>query len=166
MASETSACSPCGETAEWLSPAELAAWLAILRLCMKLPFALECQLQRDAGLSMTEYQVLAMLSERPGHTMRMSELAQVTNASLSRLSHLIKRLEQRELARREPDPCDGRFTNAVLTKTGLETLIAAAPGHVATVRKLVIDALPPERLRRLGQDAEKIVAALQPGPEH
>lgn len=166
MASETPACGPCGEAAEWLSPAELTAWLAVIRLVVKLPWALECQLQHDSGLSMTEYQVLAMLSDRPEHTMRMSELAEATNASLSRLSHLIKRLEQREFVRREPDPSDGRFTNALLTKTGLDTLVAAAPGHVATVRRLVIDALPPDRLRRLGHDADRIVQRLEAGLRH
>jgi len=76
------------------------------------------------------------------------------------------RLEQREYVRREPDPTDGRFTNAVLTQTGLDTLVAAAPGHVATVRRLVIDALPPDRLRRLGQDADRIVQRLDAGLRH
>src|SRR6266498_5492356 len=87
----------------------------------KLRWALECQLQQDAGLSFVEYHALARLSENPGHTMRMSELAEVTNASLSRLSHLIKRLELRGLVRREPDPADGRYTNAILTDEGFQT---------------------------------------------
>jgi DNA-binding MarR family transcriptional regulator len=101
-----------------------------------------------------------MLSERPERTMRMSSLAEVTNASLSRLSHLVKRLEGRGLVRREPDPADGRFTNAILTDKGFRTLAEAAPGHVAHVRSLVIDALTPEQLRRLGRDAERITARI------
>ena len=100
---------------KWLTAAELDAWLSLVRLFMWLPWSIDQQLQRDSNLSMVEYQVLAMLSTRPQQTMRMSSLAEVTNASLSRLSHLVKRLEARGLVRREPDPADGRFTNAILT---------------------------------------------------
>jgi len=109
---------------------------------------------------MLEYQVLAMLSESPERTMRMSSLADVANASRSRLSHLVTRLEGRDLVRREPDPDDGRFTNATLTEKGFQTLAAAAPGHVAHVRSLVIDAVSPEQLRRLGRAAERIVSRI------
>jgi DNA-binding MarR family transcriptional regulator len=109
---------------------------------------------------MVEYQVLAMLSNRPEWTMRMSALAEVTNASLSRLSHLVKRLEARGLVRREPDPYDGRFTNAILTDEGFRTLADAAPGHVAHVRSLVIDVLSPEQLRRLGLAADRIMSRI------
>ena len=90
--------------------------------------------------------------------MRMSSLADLANSSLSRLSHLVKRLEDRGLVRREPDPSDGRFTNAILTDEGFRTLAEAAPGHVAHVRSLVIDVLSPEQLRRLGLTADRIVA--------
>jgi DNA-binding MarR family transcriptional regulator len=145
---------------KWLTAAELDAWLSVVRLLMWLPWSIDQQLQRDANLSMVEYQVLAMLSQRPRRTMRMSSLAEVTNASLSRLSHLIKRLEGRGLVRREPDPADGRFTNAILTDDGLRTLTAAAPAHVAHVRSLVIDVLSPEQLRRLGRDADRIVSRI------
>ena len=92
--------------------------------------------------------------------MRMSSLADLANAALSRLSHLVKRLEERGLARREPDHADGRFTNAILTETGLVTLAEAAPGHVAHVRALVIDVLSPEQLRRLGQAADRIMSRI------
>jgi DNA-binding MarR family transcriptional regulator len=108
---------------------------------IKLPAALDVQLQRDSGLSYFEYMVLAMLSERPGRTMRMSELAAVTNASLSRLSHVASRLEKQNYLRREPCPGDGRAINAVLTDAGMAKVVAAAPGHVATVRRLVFDAM-------------------------
>src|SRR3954451_9231822 len=126
---------------KWLAAPELDSWLSVVRLMAWLPWSIDQQLRRDSNLSMVEYQVLAMLSESPERTMRMSELAEVTNASLSRLSHLVKRLEGRGLVRREPDPVDGRFTNATLTEPGLRTLAAAAPGHVAHVRSLVIDVL-------------------------
>jgi len=127
----------------------------------KLRWALECQLQHDAGLSFLEYHALARLSENPGNTMRMSELAEVTNASLSRLSHLIKRLELRKLVRREPDPRDGRFTNAILTPAGLRLLTASAPAHVAKVRHLVIDALTPADLRQLRTASERILQRIE-----
>jgi DNA-binding MarR family transcriptional regulator len=90
--------------------------------------------------------------------MRMSSLAEVTNASLSRLSHLVKRLEDRDLVCREPDRADGRFTNAILTDDGFRALADAAPGHVAHVRSLVIDVLSPEQLRRLGLAADRIMS--------
>jgi DNA-binding MarR family transcriptional regulator len=125
-----------------------------------LPRALDQQLRRDAGLGMMEYQVLAMLSGRPRRTMRMSTLAEETNSSLSRLSHLVKRLEERDLVRREPDPADGRFINAILTDKGFETLAEAAPAHVAHVRSLVIDVLSPEQLRRVGLAADRIMSRI------
>ncbi len=146
-----------GPASNWLSPEQLLAWRTFSRMMAKLPWALECQLQRSAGLSFVEYHALAMLSEHADHTMRMSELAALTNASLSRLSHLVKRLEQRELVRREPDPDNGRFTNAILTERGYATLVAAAPAHVAGVRELVVDALSPAQLRQLGTAAEVIL---------
>jgi DNA-binding MarR family transcriptional regulator len=145
---------------QWLSGAELESWLAVVRLMTWLPWSVDQQLRRDSNLRMVEYQVLAMLSESPERTMRMSSLAQVTNASLSRLSHLFKRMEERGLVRREPDPADGRFTSAILTGEGSRVLAAAAPGHVAHVRSLVIDVLSPEQLRRTGQAANRIMSRI------
>jgi DNA-binding MarR family transcriptional regulator len=145
---------------KWLTSAEVDSWLSLVRLLTWLPWSIDQQLRRDSNLGMVEYQVLAMLAESPGRTMRMSALAEVTNASLSRLSHLFKRLEQRGLARREPDPADGRFTNAILTEQGFKALADAAPRHVAHVRSLVIDVLSPEQLRRLGRDADRIMARI------
>ena len=144
----------------WLSESEVNSWLSVVRLMMWLPWSVDQQLQRDSDLAMVEYQVLAMLSERPDRTMRMSALAEVTNASLSRLSHLVKRLEARGLVRRAPDPSDGRFTNAILTEEGFKRLADAAPAHVAHVRSLVIDVLSPEQLRRLGMAADRIVSRI------
>jgi DNA-binding MarR family transcriptional regulator len=116
------------EAVRWLTPGELRSWLSLVRLMTWLPWSIDQQLQRDANLSIVEYQVLAMLSDSPKRTMRMSALAEVTNASLSRLSHLVKRLEARGFVRREQDPTDGRFTIAILTDQGMLTLVAAAPG--------------------------------------
>jgi DNA-binding MarR family transcriptional regulator len=145
---------------KWLTAAEVDSWLSVVRLITWLPWSIDQQLQRDSNLRMVEYQVLAMLSESPQRTMRMSSLAEVTNASLSRLSHLVQRLERRGLVRRESDPTDGRFTNAILTREGFERLVEAAPRHVAYVRSLVIDALTPEQLRRLGRDANRITSRI------
>jgi DNA-binding MarR family transcriptional regulator len=145
---------------KWLTTAELDSWISLVRMMTWLPWSIDQQLQRDSNLGVVEYQVLAMLSGSPERRMRMSSLAEVTNASLSRLSHLVKRLEDRGLVRRQPDPADGRFTNAILTDHGFQALAAAAPGHVAHVRSLVIDILSPEQLRRLGQVAERIMSRI------
>jgi len=144
----------------WLTAEELDSWLSLVRLMTWLPWLIDQQLQRDSSLAMVDYQVMAMLSESPQRTMRLSSLAEVTNASLSRLSRVVTRLENRGLVRREPDPTDGRFTRAILTEEGFHTLAEAAPRHVALVRSLVIDVLSPEQLRRLGRDAERIMARI------
>jgi DNA-binding MarR family transcriptional regulator len=153
--------SPDGEDAGlWLTPGQLASWLSVVRLITRLPWAIDAQLLRDADLSMIEYMTMAMLSGAPERTLRMSELAERASSSLSRLSHLVKRLESRGYVRREADPADGRFTNAILLPAGLTKLESAAPAHVAYVRRLVVDNLSPERLRRLGQDADRIVGRI------
>jgi DNA-binding MarR family transcriptional regulator len=148
-------------TVRWLDDEEEAAWRALATVMVTLPWALECQLQRDAGLSFIEYHTLARLSENPDHTLRMSELAGLANASLSRLSHLVKRLEGRGLVRREPDPADGRFTNAILTKAGYAKLVASAPAHVATVRSMVIDAFSRAELRQLREASERLFGRIK-----
>jgi DNA-binding MarR family transcriptional regulator len=145
---------------DWLTTAELDSWLSLVRLMTWLPWSIDQQLRRDSNLGMVEYQVMARLSLSPERTLRMSSLADLANASLSRLSHLVKRLEERGLMRREPDPADGRFTNAILTDTGFQVLEEAAPGHVAYVRSLVIDVLSPEQLRRVGLAADRIVSRI------
>ena len=144
----------------WLTPDQLASWLSVVRLITRLPWAIDTQLQRDADLSMMEYMAMAIVAGAPQRTMRMSDLAERISSSLSRLSHLIKRLESRGYVRREADAADGRFTNAILLPAGFSKLESAAPAHVAYVRQLVIDNLSPERLRRLGQDADRIVGRI------
>ena len=142
----------------WLTPAQVDSWLSVVRMMTWLPWSIDQQLRRDSDVSMVEYQVMARLSQSPERTLRMSALADLANSSLSRLSHLVKRLEGRGFVGREPDPADGRFTNAILTDKGFETLAAAAPAHVAHVRSLVIDVLTPEQLRRLGQMADRVMS--------
>lgn len=147
----------------WLSPDERAAWLSLVGVMVKLPAALDAQLQRDAGLSYIEYMVLAMLSEQPSRQLRMSELAGTINSSLSRLSHVAKRLEGQGFIERLPDAADGRYTNAVLTDTGLAAIVDSAPGHVAAVRSLVFDTLTAAQLSGLQSVGDRIMAKLDPG---
>jgi DNA-binding MarR family transcriptional regulator len=134
----------------WLSPDEQAAWRQLVALLFRLPSALDAQLQRDAGISNFEYMVLSGLSEAENRTLRMSDLATMASGSLSRLSHVVSRLEKRGWVRREACPGDGRFVNAVLTDEGMAKVVATAPGHVEAVRRLVVDALSPEQLSALG----------------
>ena len=145
---------------EWLTAEELDSWLSVVRLMTWLPWSIDQQLQRDSKLGMVDYQVMAMLSESPQRTMRLSSLAEVTNASLSRLSRVVTRLEQRGLVRREPDHDRRTLHQSNPHREGLQALAEAAPGHVAHVRSLVIDVLSPEQLRRLGRDADRIMARI------
>jgi DNA-binding MarR family transcriptional regulator len=147
----------------WLSAEELETWQALHLVIASLPAALGNQLQRHSDLSFLDYYVLAGLSEQPDHTMRLSRLAILANSELSRLSHLVRRLENRGLVRREPDPADGRFTNAILTEDGYAELVKAAPGHVELVRQLVFDPLSESERRTLHKVLAKIIPGLTDG---
>ena len=103
-----------------------------------------------------------MLSEAPDRTLRMTELAARTNATLARLSHVVSRLEERGLVRREPCPTDRRATNAVLTAVGWDAVVDAAPGHVANVRDLVIGPLSDEDVADLDRITARILSRLDP----
>jgi DNA-binding MarR family transcriptional regulator len=144
----------------WLDAEERDAWLQIAGLIMRLPAALDTQLQRDAAMSHFEYAVLARLSETPDRTLRMSTLAAFANSSLSRLSHSVKRLERKGWVHRAPCAEDGRFTNATLTDEGYARLAEAAPGHVEIVRRLVIDTLSRSDLRQMGSAGRRVLEAI------
>lgn len=146
----------------WLSADEIAAWTRLVAVVELLPGVLDSQLQRDADVSHFEYFVLAMLSETPGRTLRMTELAASTNATLPRLSHVVARLERRGLVTRTPCAEDRRATNAELTDAGFDLLVAAAPGHVETVRHYVIDALRPRQVRALREICDAVLGRLDP----
>jgi DNA-binding MarR family transcriptional regulator len=146
----------------WLSDRELAAWVRLAAVMELLPGVLDSQLRRDAELTHFEYFTLAMLSEAPKRTLRMTSLARRTNATLPRLSHVIRRLEERSLVARFPCPEDARATNARLTKQGWDKVRETAPGHVATVRQHVIDALSPEQVSQLTGIADAILTRLDP----
>ena len=138
---------------QWLTEQEVDAWRSLAKLMFRLPAALDAQLLRDNNLTLFDYFMLSGLSMSPGRAMRMSELARSVSSSLSRLSNVVKRLEQRGLLRREPDPVNGRYTNAVLTEAGWELVVAAAPGHVAAVRRYVIDGLTDDQINTLREVA-------------
>jgi DNA-binding MarR family transcriptional regulator len=146
----------------WLSTEESAAWVRLIALAELLPGALDAQLLRDAGLTHFEYVALMALAEAPDRTMRMTELASRTNATLPRLSHVARRLEERGLIRRFPCPTDRRATNATVTEAGLQLIADAAPGHVETVRAQVLDALTPDQLQQLYSIAGAVLARLDP----
>jgi len=146
----------------WLDAAERETWLGLMRVLAKLPPLLDAQLARSAGVTLFEYTVLAMLSEREDRALRMSRLATLTNASPSRLSHAARQLQARGLLVRAPDPDDGRCIRAVLTPEGMDVVAGAAPDHVETVRDLVIDAVGPDRLRGLREANERILGRIDP----
>lgn len=146
----------------WLDDDEMRAWLRLVAVVELLPGVLDSQLRRDSGLTHFEYYVVAQLSEAPDRTLRMSGLAQRTNATLARLSHVVSRLEKRGLVERFPCPEDARATNARLTDAGWDALVLAAPGHVTTVRSHVFDALTREQVGQLEQIASNLLSRLDP----
>lgn len=135
--------------ARWLSPTELDAWMQLAALMMTLPSSLDSQLEREEGLNLAEYMVLAMLSEQEPAELRMSHIATLINASPSRLSRIAGRLEKNGYIRREMAADDRRSVIAQLTPAGRAKIDAAAPGHVAEVRARVFDRLTPEQVTQL-----------------
>ena len=147
----------------WLSDEELQDWLVFASALIRLPAALDAQMQRDAGISHYEYLVMAGLSMTAGRTLRMSDLAEFTEGSLSRLSNVVGRLEKRGWVRRAPDPGDGRYTLAILTEQGWAKVAASAPGHAEEVRRLVFDPLTKAQQRQLREISHRILRAIDPG---
>ncbi|BCW64801.1 MULTISPECIES: MarR family winged helix-turn-helix transcriptional regulator [Micrococcaceae] len=144
----------------WLNADERRAWLALLSINTLLPSALDTQLQSAGKLSLFDYNVLAMLSETEGRYLPMSELAARTSASLSRLSHVVTKLQKRGWVERQAHPGDARVTVAHLTDAGMSTIVSLAPGHVESVRTLMLDSLSPDDVADLARIGEKIVARL------
>lgn len=146
----------------WLTEEERAAWVRLMAVVELLPGVLDSQLRRDSELTHFEYFVVAMLSEATDRTLRMTALAQLTSATLSRLSHVVRRLEHRGLVERSPCAEDKRATNARLTDAGYDAVVAAAPGHVDTVRHYVLDALTTAQLDQLSAIADALLSRLDP----
>jgi DNA-binding MarR family transcriptional regulator len=147
--------SPDSDDALWLSPDEKEAWTGLISLILLLPGRLEAPL-RQVDLTLFEYLTLSHISEAPGRRIRMSELAYLANGSLSRLSNVVKRFEQRGWVTRSPDPDDGRYTLAELTDAGYRLVVAAAPLHVRAVRDLVLDPLTATDRQALARIAAKL----------
>lgn len=147
-------------TTRWLDPDEQRTWRAFLTASRALMDTLDRELQRDAGMPHAYYEILVRLSEAPGRQLRMSELAEATGSSRSRLSHAVARLEVAGWVRREDCPTDRRGQVAHLTDDGHATLTAAAPGHVEGVRRHLFDALSPAQVDQLRRISEAIVDRL------
>jgi DNA-binding MarR family transcriptional regulator len=147
---------------QWLDDEQQRTWRAWLTVAELLPRALDAQLQRDAGISHAAYVVLAMLSESPNRSRRMSDLARLANQSQSRLSHTVARLEERGWVRRKRSAEDGRGNVAVLTDAGWDVVRTLAPGHVNAVREAVFEPLSPEQTRCLGDALTAIIDRLDP----
>ncbi|BBY75419.1 MarR family transcriptional regulator [Mycolicibacterium parafortuitum] len=139
----------------WLTPDEKEAWTGLVSLMMLLPGRLESPL-RQVDLTLFEYLVLSHISEAPERRIRMSELAFLANGSLSRLSNVVKRFEQRGWVVRSPDPTDGRYTLAMLTDRGYALVVEAAPIHMRSVREFVLDPLTTTDKQALARIAAKL----------
>jgi len=146
----------------WLTPAQLSAWKKFVAVVEILPGILDSQLQHDAGLTHFEYFTMAMLSEAPERTLRMTSLASATNSTLPRLSHVVSRLEKRGYVARTPCEEDRRATNATLTDEGWAKVVDTAPGHVDTVRENVIAPLSAEDVAGLDRAMSAILRTIDP----
>ncbi|MCK0113323.1 MarR family transcriptional regulator [Ornithinimicrobium sp. F0845] len=149
-------------TTRWLDDQDLRVWVRMVAVLELLPAQLDSHLRRVADLTYFEYYVLAMLSEAPERSLRMSELAVRTNATLPRLSHVARRLEARGLLQRTTAHDDRRVTMARLTEVGWDKVLVTAPEHVEQVRSLVFDALTPEQVTQLGEITEALLGVLDP----
>ena len=147
----------------WLDPDEQRAWRAYLSATQLLHAQLDRELQRDSGIPHAYYEILVRLSEAPDRVLRMSELASAAESSRSRLSHAVARLEEAGWVLRESCPTDRRGSFARLTDDGFAALDAAAPAHVASVRRHLIDQLTPEQVRQLREISEAVLDGMRAG---
>jgi DNA-binding MarR family transcriptional regulator len=141
----------------WLTDEQQDAWRRFVEVLVRVPAALEAQLQRDAGLTHMGYIVLFTLSERDDRRLPMSRLAKLVSASLSRLSHVVARLEAQGWVRRERDPEDGRVQIAELTDMGFAKVVASAPGHAEAVQQLIFDRLTAAQVRQMARLADALL---------
>lgn len=144
----------------WLSEREQRAWRSLQLMQMRLEGALARQLAADSGISYPDYVVLVALTDEASGRMRHTDLARLLGWETSRLSHQISRMAARGLVRRERCAHDRRGSEVVLTAAGRRTITAAAPGHVAAVRRWFVDRLTPDELDAIGAAADKVLAGL------
>ena len=143
----------------WLTAQEQVIWRNFVTAWGGLLAAVDSQLQRDSGMPLAYYEILVQLSEAPGRALRMTQLAEASSSSKSRLSHAVTRLEERGWFRRTDCPTDRRGQIAQLTDEGFAALSAAAPGHVEQVRRVLFDSLTSEQLTELAGISEALLAA-------
>ena len=154
---------PAASEVRWLDPEQQGHWRAFLTGSAIVTSALSAQLEAESGMSLSEYEILVRLSESPDHTLRMSQLADGLVHSRSRLTHTVRRMEDRGLVERLACEGDGRGVNCHMTTTGFEALVAAAPGHVAAVRAVLVDALTPAQFAALGEAMSAVTEKFEAG---
>ena len=150
------------EDSRWLTADEQLAWRTFLTACQTLFSTIDAQLLRDSDIPHGYYEILVRLSETPGRALRMTQLAEASTSSKSRLSHAVARLEERGWVRRADCPTDRRGQIAQLTDEGFAALAAAAPGHVDQVRRSLIDRLTPEQVEQLREISAAIIEGTDP----
>lgn len=146
----------------WLTEEEDYTWRAVWSLMTWLPAKLDTQLREDHGLSLYEYYALSQISEAPDRAIRLSELASITNMTLSHLSRVISRMMKAGWVERVTDPYDGRFTLGILTEAGWDKVVEMAPGHVEAVQQAIFDQLTDEQVRALGEASARVAEAVSP----
>jgi DNA-binding MarR family transcriptional regulator len=156
---DTATTAPAGPP-RWLDDDEQVTWRTFLSTMQLLLDRFDRQLQQDSGIVLTYYEMLVRLSESPDRALRMSELAESSLSSRSRVSHAVARMEERGWVRREACPTDGRGYLAVLTEEGFAALAEAAPAHVETVRRTIFDRLSPTQLTQLREISETLLSHL------
>jgi DNA-binding MarR family transcriptional regulator len=144
----------------WLTPSQGRTWLNYMRVYHRLEFEMNRQLQAECGLSLADYTVLNALSSASGRRLRLSQLATTIGWERSRLSHHLQRMAGRGFVDRVQSDTDGRATDALLTDTGLKTLRAAAPKHVAWVRRLFFSDLEERRVVELGDLLDEVYQSI------
>jgi len=154
-----------GSEPRWLTEEQDFTWRAVWSLMTWLPAKLDRQLREDTGLSLYEYYALSQLSEAPDRSIRLSELAGITNMTLSHLSRVMARMEKAGWVERQPDPVDGRYTLGILTDTGMDKVEEMAPGHVEAVQQAIFDQLTDQQARALGEAAARVAEAVSPHGE-
>lgn len=146
---------------KWLDDEEKQAWYGLISTMALLDAALDRQLQRTSGMSHAQYAILAQLSAARGATMHMSDLASLTSSSNSRLSHAVSRMEEDGWVARTRCPDNGRAVHATLTPAGMTLMKAAAPGHVAEVRRLLFNQLNRDQVGQLVEITSTVLETLE-----
>jgi DNA-binding MarR family transcriptional regulator len=150
------------EDVSWFPAQQIEDWKALMALTLALPAALDTQLKRDGGMTSFEYHVMAALSDSPGRSLPMSVLSSLASASMSRVSHVVARLEQAGWVERRASQLTGCRTEAHLTDLGRQKVQETSPAYVEEAHRLVLDVLSADELRRLGDAVRKIIQVADP----